>query len=73
MYFGYRVVALKRIRVMNIKLGNLKRGEYRDVTEAELAELLRLLSHSDNRPMALRKGKNDGSSRKNQRTDRKTK
>lgn len=73
MYFGYRVVALKRIRVMNIKLGNLKRGEYRDVTETELAELMWLLSDSDNRPMALREGKNNGSNGTNQRTDRQTK
>lgn len=73
MYFGYRVVALKRIRVMNIKLGNLKRGEYRDVTQEELKELMQLLSDSDNRPMALREGKNHGSSRKNQRINRETK
>ena len=50
-YFGYRVVALKRIRVMNIKLGNLKRGEYRDVTEKEQKELMKMLSQSDNRPL----------------------
>lgn len=53
-YFGYRVVALKRIRVMNIKLGDLKRGEYRDITEKEMKELMRLLQHSDNRPMVQR-------------------
>ncbi len=28
-YLGYRVVYLKRIRVMNIKIGDLKPGEYR--------------------------------------------
>lgn len=53
-YFGYRVVALKRIRVMNIKLGDLKRGEYRDVTEQEMKELMQLLQNSDNRPMVQR-------------------
>lgn len=53
-YFGYRVVALKRIRVMNIKIGDLKRGEYRDVTEKEMKELMQLLQHSDNRPMVQR-------------------
>ena len=34
-YFGYRVVALKRVRVMNVKLGKLSPGEYRELTEEE--------------------------------------
>ena len=38
-YFGYRVVKLKRIRIMNIKLGNLKSGTYRNITEVEYNEL----------------------------------
>ncbi len=42
-YYGYRVVKLKRVRIMNILLGNLKEGEYRDVTEEERKELLRLI------------------------------
>lgn len=37
---GYNVQKLKRIRIMNIKLGNLQKGTYRDVTEAELKEML---------------------------------
>ena len=32
---GYRVVKLKRIRIMNIELGNLPTGSYRDVTKEE--------------------------------------
>lgn len=32
---GYRVVKLKRIRIMNIELGELKLGEYRELTEEE--------------------------------------
>ena len=55
---NYRVVALRRIRVMNIKLGDLKVGEYRDVTSKEREELMKLLSNSDNRPMAMREKKN---------------
>lgn len=54
---NYRVVALRRIRVMNIKLVDLKVGEYRDVTPKEREELMRLLSNSDNRPMAMREKK----------------
>ena len=34
-YFGYRVIFLKRVRVMNIGLGNLKVGEYRRLTKNE--------------------------------------
>ena len=40
-YFGYKVVKLKRIRIMNIKLGNLKPGTYRNVTEEEYNELVK--------------------------------
>lgn len=39
---NYRVVALKRIRIMNIRLGDLPIGSYREVTGAELSELERL-------------------------------
>ncbi len=34
-YFGYRVVNLKRVRVINIKLGNLKPGEWRKISKDE--------------------------------------
>lgn len=39
---GYRVQKLKRIRVMNIELGNLPIGQYRQVTEEELQQLMKL-------------------------------
>lgn len=39
---GYKVKSLKRIRVMNIKLNNLKPGEYRELIEEERRELYRL-------------------------------
>ena len=45
---GYRVRTLKRVRIMNIFLGNLKEGAYRDVTDKEWRELQRLLLHSSN-------------------------
>ena len=34
-YFGYKVVFLKRVRVMNIPLGNLQPGEYRKLSKNE--------------------------------------
>ena len=45
-YFGYKVVTLKRIRIMNIHLGNLKLGAYRDLSPLELKTLNDLLADS---------------------------
>ena len=42
-YFGFRVTYLKRIRVMNISLGTLEKGQYREVSTEERRELYRLL------------------------------
>lgn len=41
---GYEVAALKRIRIMNILLGDLAEGVYRDVSEEEIQELVKQLS-----------------------------
>lgn len=38
-HFDYRVVTLKRIRIMNIQLGRLKTGCWRNVTEREIEEM----------------------------------
>lgn len=40
---GYRVVKLRRVRIMNILLGRLKSGDYRNVTEREIADMNQLL------------------------------
>lgn len=45
-YFGYEVKTLKRTRIMNIHLGNLKTGAYRELTEEEKKELYRLIENS---------------------------
>lgn len=42
-YFGYNVRSLRRIRIMNIRLGNMKPGQWRELTQAEFAELTRQL------------------------------
>jgi 23S rRNA pseudouridine2604 synthase len=39
-YLGYRVITLQRVRIMNIRLGRLKVGDYRNVTEKEIEELV---------------------------------
>ncbi|SCZ79281.1 23S rRNA pseudouridine2604 synthase [Pseudobutyrivibrio xylanivorans] len=45
---GYRVRTLKRVRIMNIELGNLKEDTYRDVTPEELKKLNKMLEGSKN-------------------------
>ncbi len=40
-YLGWNVMRLVRLRVMNIELGILKSGEYREVTKAETGTALR--------------------------------
>lgn len=44
-YLGYRVVKLKRVRIMNIEL-DLKVGQYRTLTKKELSTLNELLKSS---------------------------
>ncbi len=43
---GYRARSIRRVRIMNITLGNLKPGEYREVTGTELKELYQSLKKS---------------------------
>ena len=39
---GYRVRELKRLRIMNIHLGSLPTGKYREITGEELSKLEKL-------------------------------
>ena len=50
-YFGYRVQKLVRVRVMNIELGDLAPGQYRDVTPEEYKRLTELIASSSNQPV----------------------
>lgn len=47
-YLGYQVVSLKRIRVMNIELGDLSMGKYREVTAQEKKILYSMIKDSSN-------------------------
>ncbi len=60
-YFGYRVVHLQRVRIMNIRLGHLKVGDYRKLTAQELAELQSLIKKSSNTPVLHDASKSEGS------------
>lgn len=51
-HLGYQVARLKRVRIMNIKLGELKSGRWRMLTADEQAALNRLLARSTNAPAA---------------------
>ncbi len=46
--FHYRVVDLKRVRIMNICLGDLKEGAYRKITPEEWRELRKQIRNSSN-------------------------
>ncbi|TAH68145.1 MAG: pseudouridine synthase [Anaerolineaceae bacterium] len=46
-YLGYRVTRLVRVRIMNITLGRLKSGTWRNVTFKEMEELNRLLEKNE--------------------------
>lgn len=45
---GYKVKTLRRVRIMNIELGDLKVDTYRDVTPSEIATLNKMLEGSKN-------------------------
>ncbi|MGV6828966.1 MAG: 23S rRNA pseudouridine(2604) synthase RluF [Flavobacteriales bacterium] len=53
-YLGYEVLTLKRTRIMNIKLGDLKVGEWRDLSKEELSHLKKLLKSSQNKSQVER-------------------
>jgi len=57
-YFGYRVEKLERVRIMNITLGDLKTGQYREVTAEEYEKLMSLTKASSSAPIDYKKDKN---------------
>ncbi len=47
-YLGYEVTRLKRVRIMNIRLGDLKPGQYRDVSIEEMEQLYESIRNRQN-------------------------
>ncbi len=45
-YLGYEVTKLKRTRIMNVSLGNLKPGEWRELTQKEMNLINQMVSGS---------------------------
>ena len=69
-YLGYDVVNLKRTRIMNIQLGDLPEGKWRDLTNKELTELKNSLGESLNVSQVQRKLEGtSGKRKKRPRTD----
>lgn len=59
-YFGYAVLKLERVRIMNIRLKGLPPGDWRELTEEEMAEIKRLLGKSSSEKAASPKTKPSG-------------
>ncbi len=60
-YFDYEVLKLERIQIMNIKLGNLGQGNWRNLTEQELEGLFDMLEDSES-TVQSKKGQNSNKS-----------
>lgn len=56
-HVGYEVLKLERVRIMNVHLGKLPLGEWRDLTPKEL-ELLYMAMESSSSDSAIEQGKN---------------
>ncbi|WP_428742789.1 23S rRNA pseudouridine(2604) synthase RluF [Tenacibaculum sp.] len=54
-YLGYEVIKLKRTRIMNVTLGNLKVGEWRELTSKEMDEINKLVASSSKTEEASKK------------------
>lgn len=51
-YLGYTVTKLRRIRINNIRIGDLQPGQWRELTQAETAALMDSIRTSSNLPAA---------------------
>ncbi|GEQ86685.1 pseudouridine synthase [Patiriisocius marinistellae] len=58
-YLGYEVLELQRTRIMNIELGNLAIGKWRDLTKEEVSGLQNAVSESDNSSFVDQKQENN--------------
>lgn len=54
-YLGYEVKKLKRTRIMNVTLGKLKVGEWRELTSKEMDEINKLVASSSKTEEASKK------------------
>ncbi|WP_051205764.1 23S rRNA pseudouridine(2604) synthase RluF [Oceanospirillum maris] len=64
-YFGYDVVKLERVRIMNVSLKGLAVGDWRDLTEEELSTLLKSVENSSSEAPEGRRKQRPSSSNSN--------
>lgn len=71
-YLGYEVVALQRIRIMNLTLGDLPVGQWRDLTKQELAILKHSVKDSDGLPKTYQREERSNPVQSNIKKDSRT-
>ncbi|WP_456310776.1 23S rRNA pseudouridine(2604) synthase RluF [Serratia proteamaculans] len=54
-HFGYEVIKLERVRIMNISLKGVPPGEWRDLTDDELIALFKLIEDSSSEDKSAKK------------------
>ncbi len=68
-HFGYEVVKLERVRIMNITLKGLPLGDWRDLDEKEVAVLMSMLEGSSSKPRKERSFSKNKQARKAKQND----
>jgi 23S rRNA pseudouridine2604 synthase len=56
-HFGYNVLKLERVRIMNISLKGLPEGDWRELTEEELKSIQSMVSNSSSEPIKKKQSK----------------
>lgn len=56
-YLGYEVTHLRRTRIMNVRLGNLKTGAWRPLSKEEVRQILEMVAQSSKTEEASRDGR----------------
>ncbi|MEM1320580.1 MAG: 23S rRNA pseudouridine(2604) synthase RluF [Bacteroidota bacterium] len=53
-FLGYEVTKLKRVRIMNVQLGKLEVGQWRELTQQEIGQINKLIANSSKTEEASR-------------------
>jgi 23S rRNA pseudouridine2604 synthase len=58
-YFGYGVVKLERVRIMNISLKGIPEGDWRELTKEELESIGKMIEGSSSTPVHAKQKKSN--------------
>ncbi|MEO6832488.1 MAG: 23S rRNA pseudouridine(2604) synthase RluF [Chitinophagaceae bacterium] len=61
--FDYKVKSLRRLRIMNIQLGNLKIGQHRLLSPEEIRDMLKMIGESRSEVLPIQNGQSKASSK----------